>query len=65
MYLWWSFILVNDLRMYHWWSFILVNDLRMYLWWSLRTLYLHAFQVRVAVRDSGLCCCTCVTTFER
>ena len=33
----------------------------MYLWWSLRTLYLHACQVRVTVGDSGLCCCTCVT----
>ena len=37
---------------------------RMYLWWSLRTLYLHACQVRVTVGDSGLCCCTCVTYFE-
>ena len=37
----------------------------MYLWWSLCTLYLHAFQVRVIVGDSGLCCSTCVTYFER
>ena len=29
------------------------------------TLYLHACQVRVTVGDSGLCCCTCVTYFER
>ena len=28
------------------------------------TLYLHACQVRVAVGDSGFCCCTCVTYFE-
>ena len=27
---------------------------RMYLWWSLCTLYLHAFQVRVTIGDSGL-----------
>ena len=41
------------------------HTLRMYLWWSLCTLYLHACQVRVTVGDSGLCCCTCVTYFER
>ena len=29
------------------------------------TLYLHACHVRVTVGDSGLCCCTCVTYFER
>ena len=34
-----------------------------YLWWSLRTLYLHACQVRVTVGDTGLCC-TSVTYFE-
>ena len=39
--------------------------LRMYLWWSLCTKYLHACQVRVTVGDSDLCCCTCVTYFER
>ena len=40
------------------------NDkMRMYLSWSLRTLYLHACQVRVTVGDSALCC-TCVTYFE-
>ena len=33
--------------------------------WSLCTLYLHACQVRVAVGDSGLCSCACVTSFER
>ena len=38
---------------------------RMYLWWSLCTLYLHACQVRGTVGDSGLCCCACVTSFER
>ena len=38
---------------------------RVYLWWSLCTLRLHACQVRVTVGDSGLCCCTCVTYFER
>ena len=37
---------------------------RMYFWWSLCTLYLHACQVRVAVGDSGLCCCSCVTYFK-
>ena len=38
----------------------------MYLWWSLCTLYLHACKaVRVTVGDSGVCCCTCVTSFER
>ena len=39
--------------------------LRMYLWWSLCTLNLFACQVRVTVGDSGLCCCVCVTSFER
>ena len=39
--------------------------LRMYLWWSLRTWYLLACQVRVTVGASGLCCCVCVTSFER
>ena len=29
------------------------------------TLYLHTYQVRVTVGDSGLCCCTRVTYFER
>ena len=28
-----------------------------------RTLYLHACQVTVTVGDSGLSCCTCVTSF--
>ena len=28
------------------------------------TLYLHACQVRVAIGDSGLCCCVRVTSFE-
>ena len=36
----------------------------MYLRWCLRPLYLHACQVRVTVGNSGLCCCTCVTSFE-
>ena len=40
-------------------------SLRMYLWWGLCTLYLHACHVRVTVGDSGLCCCSCVTYFER
>ena len=49
--------IINILRMY---------ILRLYLWWSLCTLYLHACKVRVTVGDSGLCCCTCVSTyFER
>ena len=39
--------------------------MRMSLWWSLRTLYLHARQVRVTVGDSGLFCCACVKSFER
>ena len=37
----------------------------MYLWWSLCTLHLHACQERVTVGDSCICCCTCVTYFER
>ena len=37
----------------------------MYLWWSFCTLYLHACQLRVTIGNSGLCCCTCVTYFER
>ena len=41
------------------------GNMRMYLWWSLCTLCLHACQVRVTVGDSGLCCCICVTYFER
>ena len=28
-------------------------------------LILHACQVRVTGGDSGLCCCVCVTSFER
>ena len=32
---------------------------------QLSALYLHACQVMVTVGDSGLCCCTCVTYFER
>ena len=28
-------------------------------------IYLYACQVRVTVGDSGLCCCVCVTSFER
>ena len=36
------------------------------LWYrSLCTLYLHDCQVRVTVGDSCLCCCPCVTSFER
>ena len=42
-----------------------IHDVRMYLWWSLCPLYLLACQVRVAVGDSGLSCCACVTPFER
>ena len=38
---------------------------RMYLYWSLYTLYLLVCRVRVTVGDSGLCCCACVTYFER
>ena len=41
------------------------SHLKMYLWWSLCTFYLHACQVRVTVGESGLCCFTCVTSFER
>ena len=37
----------------------------LYLWQSLRTLCLHACQVTVTVSHSGLCCCVCVTCFER
>ena len=37
---------------------------RIYLCWSLPTLYLHACQVRVTLGYSGLCCCTCVTSFR-
>ena len=43
-------------------SFSFVVEL--YLWWSLCTFYLPACQVTVTVRDSGLCCCTCVMSFE-
>ena len=32
---------------------------------SLVTLYLLACHVRVTIGDSGLCCCVCVTSFER
>ena len=42
-----------------------ISFYKMYLWWSFCTLYLHACQVRVTVGDSGLCCCACVTYFER
>ena len=52
-------------RKTEWADWTLKVHLRMYLWWSLCTLYLHACQVRVTVGDSGLCCCDCVTTFER
>ena len=38
---------------------------QMYLWWSLCSLCLLACQVRVSIGDSGLCCCVCVTSFER
>ena len=31
--------------------------LRMYLWCGLCALYVLAFQVRVPIGDSGLCCC--------
>ena len=36
-----------------------------YLWGSLCTLYLHTYQVRATVGDSGLCCCTPVMSYER
>ena len=57
----------KDLRMYLWWSSctLYLLDLRMYLWWSSCTLYWLACHVRVTVGDSGLCCCVCVTSFER
>ena len=41
------------------------TKIRMCVWWSLCTLHLHACQVRVTVSDSGLCCCTSATYFER
>ena len=28
-------------------------------------LYLHACQVKVTAGDSGVCCCVCMTSFER
>ena len=37
---------------------------KMYLWWRSCTFYLHACHVRVTVGDLGLCCCSCVTSFE-
>ena len=37
----------------------------MYTWWSLCTLNLLACQVWVTIGDSSLCCCVCVTYFER
>ena len=45
-------------------SMYLCTPWRMYLWWSLCTLYLLACQVGVAIGDSGLCCCVCVTSFK-
>ena len=39
--------------------------LRTYLWWSSCTLYLLACQMRVTVRDSGVCCCVHLTSLER
>ena len=42
-----------------------LTQVRVYLWWSLCPLYLLACQARVTVGDSGLCCCVCVTSFER
>ena len=36
-----------------------------HLWWSLCSLYLLACHVRVNVGNSGLCCCVCVTCFQR
>ena len=41
------------------------NSNRMYLEWSLCTLYLLAWQVRVTVGDSGLCCFVRVTCVQR
>ena len=46
-------------------SYLSVQLQLLCLWWILCTLYLHACQVKVTVSDSGLCCCTCVTYFER
>ena len=43
----------------------LCSYLKMYLWWSSCTLHLLTCWVRVTVGDSGLCCCVCVTSFER
>ena len=37
----------------------------MYRWWKLCTLYLHECHMSVPVGDPGLCCYTCVTSFER
>ena len=48
-----------------WGSGTTIKIKRMYLWWSLCALYLLACQVRVTVGDLGLCCCVCVTSFER
>ena len=44
---------------------VYLSILRTHLWWNSCTLYLHACHVRVAVGDSGLCCCVCVASFER
>ena len=41
----------------------LLGTQRMYVWWSLCTLHLVAWQVTIG--SSGLCCCICVTSFER
>ena len=46
-------------------NFVVVVSLTVTLVWSLCTLYLHAFQVRVTVGDSGLCCCASVTSVKR
>ena len=48
----------------HQWYILSTTSVRTYLWWSLYTLYLHACQVRIAVNDSGLCCCVCGTSFK-
>ena len=47
------------------WGTVGIKVLMMYLWWSLCPLYLHACQVSIAIGNSGLCCCVCVTSFER
>ena len=45
--------------------YTLVEFMYLHVYTLVEFMYLHAVQVRVTVGDWGLCCCTCVTYFER